>query len=145
MDQCTLNIPNLISLLSQWRCILLQGARLRKHSIPKVTRHEWHKPNNPPFPCQCPRRFHIPDNNTLAADEIGNNHLGVYKQPYSLRRPLWLEKAVCACQTGWILQNPLHHTKKLKARPKVIIPNFICPNCSWRSIFQQCWVLGGTL
>ena len=31
-------------------------------------------------------------NTTVAAGEIGNNHLGVYKQPCSPRRPLWLQK-----------------------------------------------------
>ena len=29
---------------------------------------------------------------TVAADEIGKNHLGVYKQPYSPHRPLWLQE-----------------------------------------------------
>ena len=43
--------------------------------------------------------------------------------------PTAIAKAVCACQTGWIIYNPLHHTKKSKAPPKVIIPNFICHNC----------------
>ena len=32
-------------------------------------------------------------------------------------------EAVSTCQTGWIIWNPLHHTKKSKAWPKVIIPN----------------------
>ena len=29
---------------------------------------------------------------TVAANEIGNNNWGVYKQPYSSRRPLWQQK-----------------------------------------------------
>ena len=59
------------------------------------------------------------------ADEIRNNHLGVYKQPYGPRR-LCNCKRLCACQPGRIIQNPLHHTKKSKARPKVI-----CHKCTF--------------
>ena len=29
---------------------------------------------------------------TVAADDIGNNHLGTYKQPNSPRRSLWLQE-----------------------------------------------------
>ena len=41
---------------------------------------------------------------TVAGDEIGNNPLNVYKQPYSTPPPppdtSVTAKAVCACQTG---------------------------------------------
>ena len=35
---------------------------------------------------------------TVAAVETGNNHLGVYKQPYRLLDDSVTAKAVCACQ-----------------------------------------------
>ena len=64
---------------------------------------------------QAPMKFHLSSHffvaksltlrggrSTVAANEIGNNHLGVYKQPYSPRR-------LCDCKSGMYMPNWLNN------------------------------------
>ena len=71
------------------------------------------------------------DGATVAADEIGNTHLDVYKEPYS-------SPCLCICKSYMRMPNWLtniepitsHQDIESPARPKVIIPNFICHSCT---------------
>ena len=109
-----------------------------KHTVRTAQRHVYHIAK-------------LNRSTVVAAGEIWDDRLGLYKQPCSpCYRCSWKHlahsglykqpcspchscswKAVHACKAACTVWNPLHNTKNQKARPKVIIPNFTCHNCTY--------------